>query len=191
MIPSNPVTIIIPVVGLGWDELAARAQASAEIQGCADVIVSRASSLYAARNLGLEVETEWLCFLDADDELAPGYCEAMLQANGDVIQPATLGVVDGVEDDHCVVIKPAASLRERNHIVIGAFVKTALFRKVGGFDDYPVLEDWALWLKCWRVGASFSVAPEAVYKVHVRSGSRNDQIALHHLWYSRIRNLYK
>lgn len=179
--PLNDVTIIIPIFGNvdEWSSLAERAERSALAQTVpADaVVVSVAETLQQARNEpALAAKTEWLCFLDADDELDGRYVEAMLAGTGDIRQPATLGVVDGVEDDQAVLI-PSRPLDVSNYVVIGAFVRTDLFRRVGGFDDWAAFEDWDLWRRCVNAGAEIGSAPPAIYRVHVRPHSRNSMMA--------------
>lgn len=138
-----------------------------------ELVISVGTTLQEARNRpGLRATTEWLCFLDADDELDASYIQHMLAGEGDIRQPSTLGVVNGVEDDYPVLIPPRP-LAVSNYIVIGAFVRAALFRQVGGFEDYEAFEDWDLWRRCWAAGAAIGAVPEAVYRVHVRPDSRN------------------
>ena len=173
----NDVTVIIPVFGDvdAWALRARRAQMSAVAQTVppAEIFMATAADLRTARNGPAEwARTEWLCFLDADDELDVHYIEAMLAGEGDLRQPATLGVVDGVEDPFPVVI-PARPLLTGNFIVIGAFVPTALFLEVGGFRDLPAYEDWDAWIRMWLAGAELTVVPEAIYRVHVNAGGRN------------------
>lgn len=174
---AGDVTVIIPVYGdVGrWAPLARRAAISAVTQTTPPerVVVATAQDLAAARNGAAEwARTEWLCFLDADDELDMRYVEAMLAADGDLRQPATLGVVGDREDPYPVVI-PARPLLEMNFIVIGAFVRTDLFMQVGGFRDLPAWEDWDCWVRCWLAGAHVRAVPEAVYRVHVNPAGRN------------------
>lgn len=173
------VAVIIPVFGdpAYWTPLADRAAASAENQTVKPevVMISRAHDLKTARNSAAEVcDSEWLVFLDADDELDPNYLEAMLNASGDIRQPATLGVVDGKEDPFPVVL-PAKPLIEGNYIVIGAMVRREEFILAGGFRDYPIYEDWDLWIRLVLRGASVQSVPAAIYRVHVREDSRNNQ----------------
>lgn len=173
----NDVTVIIPIFGdvERWGVLAERALRSAQNQTVPahDVVISVAETLEDARNRpALAATTEWLCFLDADDELDPGYLEAMLAGTGDLRQPSTLGVVDGVEDPFSVVI-PAKPLLDGNYIVIGAFVRRTMFVAAGGFNALPAYEDWDLWIRCWLEGAEITVCPEAIYRVHVQPESRN------------------
>lgn len=170
------VTVIIPIFGDMdvWAPMAARAFKSVLAQTCRPkVVVSGGDTLQEARNRsGLTATTEWLCFLDADDELDPNYIHHMLLGDGDIRQPSTLGIVEGVEDGEPVLIPPRR-LTESNYVVIGAFVRTEIFCRVGGFDDFAAFEDWDLWRRCVGAGAVIGAAPEAIYRVHVRSDSRN------------------
>lgn len=185
------VTVIVATYGdTMWKDLARHAAETAQRQTLPPraVILSHGPTLQEARNVpGMAAKTEWLIFLDADDELDPGYVEAMMTGEGDVRQPATLGVVNGIEDDYPVMIPPGKTLLEKNHIVIGAMARTSLFQKVGGFDNWPVLEDWDLILKYWRAGAEFGQVPGAIYRVHVNPHSRNQNQALHGRIYNEIR----
>jgi hypothetical protein len=174
---SDDVTVIVPVFGdhRRWTDLAHRAARSAIAQTTppARVFISTAETLCVARNGPAEwARTEWLCFLDADDELDVRYLEAMLAASGDLRQPATLGVVNGVEDAAPVVI-PARPLLDANYIVIGAFIRTELFWDLGGFRHLPAYEDWDLWIRAWLAGAEITAVPEAIYRVHVSPTGRN------------------
>ncbi|MBK6580440.1 MAG: glycosyltransferase [Sandaracinaceae bacterium] len=54
-----------------------------------DAVHVHGKTLAAARNIGAQAATtEWLVFLDADDELSEGYCDAILAADGDLRAPA-------------------------------------------------------------------------------------------------------
>lgn len=171
------VGVIIPSYGDKevWDEFASRAVASVEAQTRPpnEILRIHADSLYEARNQGLEQSmSDWLICLDADDELDRHYIEAMLTVPGDIRQPATLGVVDGHEDNYPVLI-PKKPLFEGNYIVIGAMFRRKLALEVGGFRDLPAFEDWDLWARMVMNGARVGECPSAIYKVHVRKDSRN------------------
>ncbi len=147
-------------------------------------------TLAEARNFGAkELGTEWLIFLDADDELDPGYIEAMLAVGeGDIRRPATLGVYeDGTQDDAAVMI-PRRDIDTANFIVIGAMCRRELFLAAGGFPELPILEDWACWRKMIQAGATVVDVPDAIYRVTVSSGSRNQDHRLHATTYRLIRD---
>lgn len=145
-------------------------------------------TLAEARNKGAEmVNTDWLIFLDADDELDSRYVDAMRRASGDIRKPSTIGVYpDGSEDDAPAMI-PQRDLDRANHIVIGAMCRASMFWEVGGFREYPILEDWDLFRRMWKAGAEVVEVPDAIYRVHVNEGSRNQDQALHTRVYNQIR----
>lgn len=171
-----------------WGPIAERALASASTQTTpAEVIHSHSSdSLQDARNHGAAIaKGEWLIFLDADDELDSRYVEAMLAGSGDLRQPATLGVVNGKEDDFPVVI-PQRTLIDANYMVIGTMCRKKDFQAVGGFGDYEIFEDWDLWLRMVLNGAVPMPCPGAIYRVHVYPNSRNKN--MNSQVYAEIRN---
>jgi glycosyltransferase involved in cell wall biosynthesis len=177
-----------------WDVLAQRAERSAEDQTIRPDAIWRTHgpNLAHARNVGAHESTaDWLIFLDADDELDPYYIEAMLLGTGDIRQPMTLGVTDGQEDDFPVLIPPhPAGFMVGNHLIIGCMVRRELFMAAGGFADLPVLEDWDLWIRCRLSGGEVGQAPKAIYRVHVRSESRNTEANGHHQYYAQIQQAY-
>lgn len=174
------VSVIIPVCGDSeWDEIAQRAEASAWDQSHKpdQVLVVRADTVAQARNQGSEMATsDWQIFLDADDTLDHWYVQAMTDAclsENRIYRPCTLGVYeDGTEDAEPVLI-PRRNLNTGNFIVIGAMHRRDAFMKAGGFQEYPILEDWDLWLTMVNQGAEVREVPHAIYRVSVRPGSRN------------------
>lgn len=123
--------------------------------------------------------TEWLCFLDADDRLAPGYLHAMA---GAVLEPTWLSLLvpsvqyvrDGIEG---VAEIPAwdRNLIDINCAVIGTLISRNLFLRLGGFREFPSLEDWDLWLRAIKLGARMHPVPSAIYQVAVGDGRNSDQ----------------
>ena len=183
----STVGIVIPSYGdkAQWDKLAARAIDSVNVQTRMpnEVIRVHDDTLAKARNKGIErCMSEYVICLDADDELDPYYIEAMLRGYGDIRQPSTLGVVNGVEDDAPVLI-PRKPLFEGNYIVIGAMFKRMKAIEVGGFRELTAFEDWDLWVRMTMNGALVTSCPEAVYRVNVRQNSRNqtDDTLFHRL----------
>jgi GT2 family glycosyltransferase len=172
--------------GAEWLTLAKeRAGASVDRQTRrATWVSSHHQSLHEARNNAaaslqlLDDDIEWLCFLDADDELDAGYIAAMATATerleGDwLLQPATLGVyADGREDTRPVVI-PTKPLLDGNYLVISTLIRRSQFERLGGFRDWPCYEDWDLWIRAHLDGARIRQVPAAILRVHVNETGRN------------------
>lgn len=179
-----------------WREYAKRAIASAE--GQAPVIHVHGDSLAGARNAALaQVETEFVIHLDADDTLLPGYVNAMQLGTADVRVPR----VRNMRNNYRVPYSPnvyghhhlcqPTCLLQGNYIVVGAGVRTELAKRVGGWWDEEIYEDWSLWLRCYRAGATFEHISDAIYGFHSRPDSRNHSGLAYqerHLWHQRIRD---
>lgn len=178
------VTIVVGTYGQRkWAELAERRALPSARRFGHPVVHHHGRSLHDARNGGLaQVTTRWVCFLDADDELEPGYFEAMARAGGEVRVPAVRYVrPNGLARQSPGIPKVAGHTHDcsaeclpfGNWIVIGALVTADLVRRVGGFDNHAWSEDWCLWARCYQAGAAFARCPDAVYRAHVRPDSRN------------------
>lgn len=192
---SHDVTVCVCTYGdVRWIDLAmTRAMPSAYRQTAPPCVMHRhhRSSLALARNgAARDATTKHLIFLDADDELDRGYVEAMLRGTADVRRPSTVGVVDGVEVS-APVMMTGRNLLEGNYIVIGAMVDREKMLAVGGFSDYPVLEDWDLWIRMKLAGYSFEPIPDAIYRVHLARQSRNKDQALQREYYTLITDKYR
>lgn len=192
------VSVIIGCHGAtDWADIAwSRAYPSAIGQGANEVLVSfeKNGTIASARNAGAaESKGEWLIFLDADDELAPGYIAAMFSAsmregNEALLAPAVSYCVLGYppQDPKFWTNGYADRLISGNWLLIGTAVHRSVFEKAGGFHEWPIYEDWDLWLRCLAVGAYPVKVPEAVYLAHVNSDSRNkrlrhdERVAIHH-----------
>lgn len=152
-------------------------------------------SLHVARNMGLsQVKTEFVCHLDADDELAPGFFEHMSTVDGDLRPPSVNHVhqrmtfmprvvgLKGVHQHVCV----GECLTDGNWLVVGTVARTELLKKVGGWKEWGNWEDWELWLRCWVAGATITPVPNAVYMDYEtpqgrnRSNTREEDARIYH-----------
>lgn len=134
-------------------------------------------SLAAARNRAAECATgEWLTFLDADDELAPGYIEAINNRIEDILYPESVLFNPAVQYVHEYFSEEPVLLPTRdieygnNYLVIGTTLHRSMFERAGQFIDWPAWEDWDLFRKCIAFGAGVLQVPEAVYRVWVSEG---------------------
>lgn len=177
------VTVCVSTFGDGkWADLAReRAIPSAQAQDVR-VVHRHGDSLHCARNAALDVvDTPYAIFLDADDVIEPRYVEWMERFTADVRVPAVRWVPVGRSwlpqtlprvSGHRHVCE-ASCLTEGNFVVIGAAARVDLIRKVGGWRDWPMFEDWDLWLRLHLAGASFEWVTQAVYRAYVDHESRN------------------
>jgi glycosyltransferase involved in cell wall biosynthesis len=192
------VDVTVAVATFGdpeWVDLAEHRAIPSALALGVPVVHVHGDTLHDARNEALDrVRTQWVCHLDADDELTPGYFEAMATATADVRAPAVSYVhqngrawkprmpqVSG-HDHGC----SAECLVDGNWLVVGAVAPAELLKAIGGWRDFTWSEDWDVWLRCHLAGATFEAVPAAVYRAHVRKDSRNrsasreERLAAHH-----------
>lgn len=173
--------VIASYGGESWRQLSLkRAYASASAQNPDELAWSyqEEGPISRVRNeAAAQVKTDWLLFLDADDELAPGYIDAMKKEIEEVDDTSRLLVphVSYVRrgGHEPVMCWPRQDPRDGNWMVIGTVVSREVFEEVGGFRDYGWSEDWDLWARCQMLGAAPVEVPDAVYIAHANEGSRN------------------
>lgn len=180
------VTVVVATYGAQhWKALAqTRAVPSARAQGV-PVIHVHGTTLHGARNGALQrVDTERVIYLDADDELEAD-CVALLAAGTEDLRAPAVRYVRGAHAEPPRLPRVAGHqhactgpcLRQGNWLVVGTMAPVQLLRDVGGWRDWPWSEDWDLWLRCHLAGATVQAVPAAVYRAHVRTGSRNRAIS--------------
>ena len=176
------VTVIVATYGdTVWQRRARRAIAS--VPPHIPVIAVHGLALHDARNIGLQqVQTEYVCHLDADDTLASGYFDALAEVDADIRVPAVSYVRGGrarpaamprVVGHHHDCTADCIMSGEGNWIVIGAVARTQLLRDAGGWRAWECYEDYDLWMRACLHGATVAAAPDAVYLAQFRSDSRN------------------
>jgi GT2 family glycosyltransferase len=143
--------------------------------------------------LARQARSDWLVFLDADDHLAAGYIDAMRAAAPAPGTKALLNPAVGPRQfpEQAGLFAPK-DLRDGNYMVIGTAVPRALFLEVGGFWDWDGFEDWELWIRCEKAGATVIQVPGAVYLIDSTERSR-DATATHSQtgrWFMEIRKYH-
>ncbi len=140
----------------------------------------------SSRNAAASEATEdWLLFLDADDELAPGFIGAMERAveregtDGNrrlLLTPAVQQIRQGPPG--APFFYKECSLTTGNWLVIGTLIQREFFWEIGGFEEHPHgLEDWQLWAKAVKAGAAIVKVPDAVYVAHMNRFSKHHQLS--------------
>lgn len=175
------VTVVVGTFGSNdWVRLA-HERAIPSVTDRVPVIHRHGTTLAQARNEALSfVGTEYVCHLDADDELTPDYIDRLLDGTADVRVPA-VEYVRNWKARPPYVPRVAGHrhecgpecLSDGNYCVVGSMVRTDLVRKVGGWREFAIYEDWDLFLRLQLHGATFETIPEAVYRAHVNTESRN------------------
>lgn len=178
---ASEVTVVIPSIPTRVD-LRERAVGSVGDQhwAPADVLVPIDYTKRGAaetRNRGLRsVTTEFVAFLDDDDQMLPEHLELLVQeqarTNADVVYPWFV-IVGGI-DPLDAFGKPfdPDELRRRNYIPITLLARTELLMDIGGFVNHPAsvemdspatCEDWHTWVRLLDAGATFVHLPKRTW----------------------------
>lgn len=188
-----------------WRGLAlSRAYPSAISQAAHEVLIEHDPRPEATRaevrnRLVDQATGDWICTLDADDELAPGYAEAMSNAEfmatlehdiccalGDIGRSMLL-LAPRVQYLHrrCEEPRfpPEVDINAGNWMVVGTLAPRNLMLEVGGWRTLlgsGVLnqwDDWDMWIRCVRAGARIVKVPEAIYVAHAAPGSPQQHVS--------------
>lgn len=183
-----------------WKRLArSRALPSAEAQ-YAEVLIGHQpdGNVASCRNdLAERATGDWLLFLDADDELGPGYVEAMRKMYATrgssrrlLLTPKVVKFVHGRPGQPFFHKGRAIDLIYFNWMVIGTLIQRDLFMEIGGFQNYPHgLEDWAVWTTAYREGADVLKVPQARYHWHYNTRSKHAKLMRtpeHAYWHRKV-----
>lgn len=188
------VSIVVATCGdRRWEDMAyAHAVPSTEGQGADEVLIAHYPDMgvAAARNaLAAQATGDMLIHLDADDALCDGYVDAIRAAwwddqdNGPFWgEPIFVPAMGLVEPDGICLTVPSIPDWDRwpqvNCACIGTAVPRTLFVEVGGFsDEWPIYEDFALFVAMAIRGARLVSVPDAVYCATRNPDGRNLQPA--------------
>lgn len=176
------VTVIIPTIAPRADMLsrALRSVYAQTLTPPGTIIVANDhdhEGPAATRNRALaKVETEWVAFLDDDDEFLPRHLEALracaVVTGADLVYPW----FDVVSSRRTPGWDPLgrfglpfdpALLDSANYIPVTVLARTAVIVAAGGFvnrgEDGATCEDWGCWLAMRDAGAKFVHLPERTW----------------------------
>lgn len=180
-----------------WRRLALRrAVPSAENQGAHEVLVLHEpkATLAEVRNANAEQATgDYLLYLDGDDELDPGFVNAITRAEAEITPAVVPLLTPSVSYVRGMTRKqpkiwPEMDIRNGNWMIIGTVVPRTVAIAIGGFREYGWSEDWAFWAMCMEAGATPVKVPDAIYIAHVNHKSRNRSKSRQEVlfWHQRI-----
>lgn len=193
-----------------WADLAERRAlptALEQLGGKVEVYIghdSSSDSRATVRNaLAEKVTSDYIVFLDADDELAPGYVEALQQAwmQGAILEdwgPLLVPRVQYVERGKPQTPKfwpvPIEIDKGNNWMVVGTAVPRDLFFEVGGWREFRgtgtlnEYDDWDLWIRCQLAGAAPVKVPDAIYVAYIErhSAHRTAAFRMKQAWRDEI-----
>ena len=193
---SKQITVVVPTIADRSEDLLLRAMHSIEQQtiGLENIdihVMSDVDRLGPAlmRNVGVKhAETEWVAFLDDDDEMLPSHLENLLEhaekEQADVVYPWYIWVERGrIRTDRDPLRLHGASplgqdfdasvLLGHNYIPVTTLVRRSAFIHAGGFPEpgeFDGPEDWGLWLRMLAVDAKFSHYPDRTWMWHRHPG---------------------
>ncbi len=178
---AEAVALIVATFGeTVWEERARRAAALALDQQPGELVVEHGATLADARNAGARrTAAPWLCFLDADDELEPGYLATLADADHRrrILRAPAVRFVTAGEPEPDPVSLAGRNISALNPCVVGTLIPRHLFELAGGWGRERAWEDWALFHRCHLAGAEIEHVPAAVYRVNVNPAGRNSTIA--------------
>lgn len=179
VIPVHPARIRAGLLDRAVASVWAQTLPAAELHIPVD---RRREGAAATRNRGLAaVRSEWVAFLDSDDEFLPHHLERLaacaVETGADMVYPwfETPGWSDplgwfGRDFD------PVA-IRSANYVPVTVLVRTELLRSVGGFvnlhdgSERATCEDWGAWLALIDAGARIVHLPERTWRWHLHGGN--------------------
>lgn len=201
------VTVVIASHGdERWRDLAySRAYPSAVESGADEVLIEHAWDAdwrAEVRNrLTGQVEEGYVVTLDADDELEPGFCDALRSAWSTrtghlLLTPRIKYVRKGRPSEPR--FWPECPLRDHNWMVCGTAFPAVLFRQVGGWRAltgtgfYNEWDDYELWIRMTKAGAGIVKVPDAVYVAHWNDSSKANRSSgrQRSAWIEEVRDLH-
>lgn len=172
------VTVLIPFKRGGPRTWLEQAIGSLPL-GTPYMVLENDGELAEALNAGLEAaKTKYVFRLDADDRVQRDTLEFLhsLIWDVDVTYPSFVFMREGGSLTKEGIKAPSFC---PNRLLVKNFVPgTSMFRRqaaldVGGYRDFPILEDWDLWVRMSRAGKKFKAVPEAIYFYRQHGGQRN------------------
>jgi len=171
------VTVVIPTIPIRRDylnrALVSVMNQTVPVESVAIAMDHKKSGAWATRQKALDmVKTEWVAFLDDDDEFLPHHIQRCLQAQAesgaDVIVPwyEVVGGTDPVPLHRGLQVDPL----HMHSFGITCLVRTQTIRDIGAFfhprEQVGLPEDFHFWIQMGQGGARFFSIPDTTWKWH-------------------------
>jgi len=141
------------------------------------VIRTENRGVAAARNLGIrETSAPYICYLDADDRLRPGYLEkavALLEATPDAgFVSCFYELFDEGAGQYRYTRPRLPEMLAHNETVGSSVFRRQAWLDAGGYcETLPAMQDWDFWISILEKGWRGSVLPEVFFDYRIRYGS--------------------
>lgn len=153
--------------------------------------------LPAARNAGIRLARgRYICCLDADDRLRPGYFAAavpILDSQPDIgFVTGHLEMFDERQEIYRGGDCALPELLVQNHVIVPALFRRAAWSTVGGFCETfssSGIEDWDFWISLLEAGYPAWVIPEVLYDYRFRSDAMSVGMYVPQTWGRLYREL--
>lgn len=117
-----------------------------------------------ARDVGVRMSSgKLLLFVDADDKLAPDF----IQRCGEVINDCDIAYPNVLQfgnveinklEDAPEEVTPEYLLGKACGLVVTSMMHRRVYEKLGGFNQFPIFEDWDFWIRAMFNGYTFKRA---------------------------------
>jgi len=140
-----------------------------------------------ARNEGSKkLVSDWFCFLDADDELAPDYVQQMSDFRDRNLGFQIYGCdgmkirLDGSNEkifayEDCFEVPLLRQIQANSIIGGGGLIEKVSFDRVGCFRDV-LAEDYDLWVRMLASGCRAKVTPYIGYRYYEVKGQKSERV---------------
>lgn len=176
------ITVVMPHIEEREEELKRAIKSVSEQELKPDAFIVQIDDTQSGsaitRNLALKVvETDWVAFLDDDDEMMPNHLSELSQCaettGADVIYPGC--EVIGGSDPHDRFGQPFDPdlMRQKSYIPVTSLVRMSLVKKL--FEEHDeafyrpagsIYDDWGFYLRLLDTGAIFVHHPVKTWKWH-------------------------
>lgn len=150
-----------------------------------------------ARDIAFSYSTgKFILFLDADDKISPDYIQKMIDIKTDIAYPDMfLWYVHGkYGGDNKLICTPPITAQNMWHhcqIPITCLMTREVYKKLGGFHQFDVYEDWDFWIRAMIAGFKFKKAQTLLWYRQIH-GSRNRQLdEVKRITFYKIRDQYE